>query len=383
MSVSYIPEKTKIILWGKAAGRCEYRGCNHRLWMDDVTTWEFNSAYIAHIIADSPNGPRGHATLSAALKEDLSNLMLLCDVHHRLVDKQDVAGHPVDLLQQMKKEHESRIDMLTSLQPNRKSEVLLYGARVGEIGAPVSFERSSHGMLPDWYPASRDPITIGTVNNVFTDREAEFWTVERRNLERQFADRIRQRLELRQIEHLSIFAIAPQPLLILLGSLLTDIPNAQVYHLFREPPDWRWRDHPEDFRLDVVHPQNTAGPPALVLSLTATVTDDRITAILGPNASIWKISVPEPAHDSLPSKQALSEYRKSVRLVLDKIKTAYGHDTELHIFPAMGVSTAVELGRIRQPKADMAFRIYDQNAVQGFQHALTISQHDMLEGGAK
>lgn len=98
MSVSNIPDWIKLCLWGKAAGRCQYEGCNHPLYRDDVTQCEFNSAYIAHIIADKPGGPRGDAVLSEKLKADITNLMLLCDPHHRLVDKVDVAGHPVERL---------------------------------------------------------------------------------------------------------------------------------------------------------------------------------------------------------------------------------------------------------------------------------------------
>jgi hypothetical protein len=75
MSVSYIPETVKIRLWGKAGGRCQYDGCNEALWTDSLTQAEFNSAYIAHIIADKPTGPRGDPTLSEQLKADISNLI--------------------------------------------------------------------------------------------------------------------------------------------------------------------------------------------------------------------------------------------------------------------------------------------------------------------
>lgn len=121
MSVSYISDWVKFCLWGKAAGRCQYDGCNHPLFRDDVTQAAFNSAYIAHIVADKPEGPRGHPTLSEALKSDLNNLMLLCDVHHRLVDKVDVAGHPVEKLQGMKRKHEERMELLASISEGRHS----------------------------------------------------------------------------------------------------------------------------------------------------------------------------------------------------------------------------------------------------------------------
>src|SRR5260221_13969749 len=70
MSVSYIPETVKLRLWGKTAGCCQYEGCNDQLWVDSLTKAEFNTAYIAHIIADSPDGPRGDPILSPQLKRE-------------------------------------------------------------------------------------------------------------------------------------------------------------------------------------------------------------------------------------------------------------------------------------------------------------------------
>ena len=78
------------------------RRMQQTVWQDDVTKAEFNTAYIAHIIADKPDGPRGDPVFSEQLKSDISNLMLLCDVHHRQIDKVDVPGHPVELLRDMK-----------------------------------------------------------------------------------------------------------------------------------------------------------------------------------------------------------------------------------------------------------------------------------------
>ena len=57
--------------------------------------------------------------------------MLMCDEHHRLIDKIDVQGHPAERLQLMKASHEARIELLTSLQEDKKSHVLLYGANIG------------------------------------------------------------------------------------------------------------------------------------------------------------------------------------------------------------------------------------------------------------
>jgi hypothetical protein len=161
MSVTGISETVKVRLWGKSAGRCQYDGCNKPLWQDDVTQAEFNTAYIAHVVADKPDGPRGDAVFSEQLKNDITNLMLLCDVHHRQIDKVDVAGHTVDLLRAMKARHENRIEIVGSLGPDRQSYVFLYGANAGDHDAPLSRTTAAKAMLPDRYPAEPHPIALG------------------------------------------------------------------------------------------------------------------------------------------------------------------------------------------------------------------------------
>jgi hypothetical protein len=374
MSVSYIPESVKLRLWGKAGGRCEYDGCNERLWLDSLTQAEFNGAYIAHIVADSPNGPRGDEILSAQLKSELSNLMLACDKHHRLIDKEQVKEHPVQRLQEMKQKHEERIDLLGSLMPEKQSHVLLYGANIGQQSAPLSAKSATEAMLPEWYPAESQPLEIGLRNSSITDKTAEYWQLERAHLEGKIGQQLRPRLAQGSIRHLSIFAIAPQPLLILLGTLLSDIPAAEVYQRHREPPSWKWTNGSEGFAYEIREPSEIAGPPALVFSLSATITDERIRIVI-PNASIWRISIPVPHNDFLKTRQQASDFRAFMRRVMDRIKARHGQDATIHIFPAMPVALAVELGRIRMPKADLPFAIYDEDrSGGGFRHALSIRE---------
>lgn len=375
MSVTSVPEKVRIRLWGKAAGRCQYSGCNTPLWLDTLTKHEFNAAYIAHIIADSPDGPRGHPVLSRQLESDLSNLMLLCDRHHRLIDNEDVEGHPAERLRAMKAAHEHRIEIVSSIEVDRQSHVLLYGANIGELASPVSYKMASCAMLPDWYPADTTPLSLGMKNSSFQDWTPEFWTIESSHLRRMVTQLVRPRLALEAVQHLSIFAIAPQPLLILLGFLLSDLQGAEVYQLHREPCDWRWQEDPECFEYLVSEPEEIKGPPALVLSLSATITEDRVTTVLGKNVSVWGITVPDPNNDFLRSRLQARQFRQHARRLMDKIKARHGKQGLLHVFPAMPVALAVELGRVIMPKSDLPLRIYDENRrLGGFVHALDLNE---------
>lgn len=366
MSITKIPERIKLLLWGKAGGRCEYEGCNELLWQDPLTKFEFNSAYIAHIIADKPKGPRGDVVLSKQLRLDLSNLMLLCDRHHRLIDHDQINEHSVERLIRMKEQHEQRIQFLTSLTENKHSHVLLYGANIGNHSSPISWDRTTPALLPDYYPAEKPAIELGMKNSSFADNHPDYWQIERENLQKLFSNRVKSRLIMGDINHLSIFALAPQPLLIELGHLLSDIPAAQVYQLHREPPNWKWQEDTDKVEYVVQRPANSNHKAvALILALSAKITPDRITNVLGSSVAIWTFTIAHPNNDFLKSREHLSAFRKSFRILMDVIKAEHGQNTLLHVFPAVLVSIAVEIGRVRMPKADLALRIYDQNSGTG------------------
>jgi len=376
MSVSYIPEKVKIRLWGKAAGRCQYDGCNKPLWLDSLTKAEFNTAYIAHIIGDKPGGPRGDVELSKKLRADIANLTLMCDEHHRLIDHEDVQRHPVERLREMKRKHEGRIELLTSLMENNRSYVLLYGANVGQQNASVSWKKATQAMLPNWYPAEKPAIELSLKNSSFHDHEENYWLIEQENLHRKFNQFVTPRLAAGHVEHFSIFALAPQPLLIELGRLLSDIPAAEVYQLHREEPNWIWQKHPEGFDYILHETDARNNIIALNLSLSASIDNSRITNVLGNDVSIWTLTIENPNNDFLKSRWQLILFRQKFRQLLDKIKLIHGQDTVLHLFPAVPVSVAVEIGRVWMPKADLPFRIYDQNRqTDGFSATFEISNN--------
>jgi hypothetical protein len=375
MSVSYIPERVKVRLWGKAGGRCEYEGCNTRLWLDSLTQVEFNAAYIAHIIADQPGGPRGDPKLSELLKSDITNLMLMCDKHHRLIDREDIPGHPVERLKAMKALHEKRIDAVTDIVQDKQSHVILYGANIGAQGSPLSLREAALNMLPDRYPASQQPLLLSLGNSSFEDRTPEFWQFEGLQVQNMVVQQIRPRIKSGEITHLSVFALAPQPLLMLLGYELSDIPFADVYQRRKEPQTWKWEDDPPSFDFTIIEPPNLkTGDAALVFALSASVTDERVTSVLGSDIPIWKVTIPEPDNDFVRSRVQTEAFRKLMRPLLDKIKATHSEKATIHVFPAMPVSLAVDFGRVLNAKSDLPLVVYDQNMkLGGFVKALSIN----------
>jgi len=378
MSVTDIPEKVRYLLWAKSAGRCEFDGCNKPLWRDGLTQIEMNFADVAHIIGDRSGGPRGNPIFSKAYCSDVSNLMLMCQEHHRMIDE-NVGAYPEKILRQMKHEHEERVEILTAITPDKTSNVIIYRGRVGKFQPKIDFRDAYQAMYPERYPASHQSINLGLANSSFMDNESEYWQIESANLERQFREKVKPFLtEDRERNHFSIFAFAPQPLLIKLGSLLSDLYPADVYQLHREPATWEWQPGPESFEYIVIEPSTRHPVVALNLSLSADIASDRIEKVLGAHPySEWRVTIKNPNNDFLKSKGQLNLFRKQFREVLNKIKVNHGEKAVINVFVAVPVSVAVEIGRVRQPKADLPFVIYDENInQQGFMHTLSIGVNE-------
>jgi len=105
-----ITDKTRKILWGKAGGFCSR--CKSKLFEgDNNSTQETVKGEECHIIAQSPNGPRGDKSYQKNKLDLYENLILLCRNCHVIIDKKtDV--YTIEKLLNIKKEHEDWIKMI-------------------------------------------------------------------------------------------------------------------------------------------------------------------------------------------------------------------------------------------------------------------------------
>jgi hypothetical protein len=373
MSTTKIPDKIIKLLLIKSGGRCQYKGCNISLYQDLITKRFFNKAYLAHIVADSPGGPRGDVTRSTLLAKELSNIMLLCDTHHRLIDRIEVDEHSESLLLEMKKEQEERIERITAINPNSQSHIITYKANVGQHTPVLLYETLVEYLLPEHYPAQSNTIDLGLTDSPIRDKDEEFWITEVKVLNENFNQRLVNSIRQQNIKHISLFAFAPMPLLVKLGTLINDIQNVEIYQPIRNPKTWKLSNDSIDTTYKISKPKSINPLVALNISLSATINNERITKMLGDDCSIYTLTIDTPFNDYLQSKIQLQDFSIAMRHLFDEIKSNYTSKTELHIFPAMPIAIAIELGRIWMPKADMPLTIYDENKTfNGFNKTIEI-----------
>lgn len=354
-----IPENIKLELWVKSAGRCEFNACNQPVWYNGLTLSEGNFAEVAHIIGSSKKGPRGNDD-SEILQQDISNLMLLCQRCHKEIDDNE-DNYSVELLRTWKRNHENRIEIVTGIKENFHSHIVTYKANIGQHSPTFDFKYLSNYLLPNFYPAQTLNIDLGLPDSPFRDKDDFFWQAELKTLETNFDERLATLLRKNIVTHISLFAFAPMPLLIKLGTLLNDIHNVEIHQPVRNPKTWNLSDDDAKIEYQTIEPKEHFETVALNISLSADIDNVRIQNVLGANCSIYILTIANPYNDFLQTKEQLKEFSKVIKILFNLIKLKYNNKTTLNIFPAMPIATAIELGRSWMPKVDMPLAIFDEN----------------------
>lgn len=375
----YIGVPTQCMLWGRSAGRCEFKGCNKILYRSSVTQELANLAEKAHIYSFSEEGPRGRGKFAKHPKDlnNLENLMLVCESCHKIIDtEQKTKKYNADLISSWKKEHEQRVEIVTGIASDQKTHVIFYESNISKQSSRLEKIEAYEAIFPDRYPVSSEPIRL-SMDWKAQDNRDSFWATESENLNAEFKSKIEPLLREREQPtlHFTVFALASMPLLIQLGSLFTDKVNVDVRQKLREPITWRWQKAPVDFDFVIQEPEHFDGRPVLVFSLTDKIEHQRIFDVLGTKVSIWEITTNEQfiGPNMIISSEQLGIFRTKVRDLLNRIRHEHDHESTLSIFPTMSISCSIELGRVRMPKVEMPWDIYDHNnEAKSFIKAITL-----------
>lgn len=362
---SPIPIKTQLNLWILSAGRCEFPGCNKSLLSDSLTLKEDNYSQIAHIIADSEKGPRGHEILSKELAKDFSNLMLLCPNHHKLIDGKNKSDYPPELLKLYKVRHEERIRIQTEIQEDHTTTVLRFMSKIGTQPINISVAQVYKAIFPN-YPSDEKGITID-LTNFDLDDDSNYWSSMVKQIDKEVGKHFSVGNDNKKISHLSIFAIGSIPLLMQLGYSLGNIIGVDLYQRHRDTQDWIWKQQSlNNFNYQVTKPtKKKTKDIALLLSLSGKLNDSELSHVLDSNFVKYEITIENPAVDFLKTSGQIEQFRSIYRNVISEIRELYGGDCRIHLFPAIPTSIAIVCGKELLRKVDPEILIYQKNHIDG------------------
>ena len=366
---------TRVLLFTRAGGRCEFDNCNRYLLIHHVTHQSGNFAQMAHIVAFRRAGPRGDAPLSSAERNDSSNLMLLCPQCHKLIDDNPDL-YTVEALQGFKKDHEDRIQMLTAAKADKQTAALVLKAVIGSSPVAIPLADMQSAVAP-FYLGQREVHLIDLAS--VTERRTEAYWESGVETIQDNTQRFYDSLRLAGVANIAVFALAPIPLLVALGSCLSNKFPTSLFQRHRDTDDWRWKEDgdPVEFNCRMLHEGTEPHRVALVCSLSGAVpTADYPSAVDG-SFTVYEItpSGMAPSFDCLRLRDSLEAFRACYRSTLQRVTSGHPGVREIHLIPAVPAPAAVAMGLDRMPKAHPHLVVYDKGWEAGFERTIVVGAH--------
>jgi hypothetical protein len=363
-----------------AAWRCQFAGCGKDLRRHAATGAPNRSSYFAHIIASSPNGPRGDALLSDQLSADIENFLLLCDDCHRRIDRQDPDRFTVDVLRRMRRQSIADVRrLLTALQYAEALPVVVMGNIAGQsphfdareaeeamwtrkrrmtVGHPVAFFENGWNQ--------HNPHSAGYWSALFNGVQAEI---------PQLRKLLRSPAAGDSSTPLAVFPLHGTSVLVLAGRVFGEATATTVFQFrrdrSRDAEGGRWGydaqavpASPSKYSLAELRvPQASEQEAALIVALTFDPAVERFPRAVqsGGAVSIPALKLSASGSlgpDILQSPVDLDEVSQLLGEAVRKLQDDWRMKT-VHLFVAAPASVAFKMGQKLQARHQSAFVCYE------------------------
>jgi SMODS-associated and fused to various effectors sensor domain len=279
-----IKDSVRNALWARTSGRCTL--CNRRL-LGDSRTYMHSVllAELAHNIGATagPNSPRREHREVPIDTEAEENLLLVCHDCHRLIDHPEhIDFFPPEKLREIKEAFERRIEMVTENGGLTRTAALRVGCWIRGSLALASQREVAETLLAVNYLGLVETQPSGEFTCWIGGRAGGrgYWDAAQQSID-DTLHLVRQAVDSGDVEHISVFAVAPIPLLVYLGWQLDDKTPTRIFQKQRDQfVGWSWADQSDPIDFAVLGPEaDTAAEEVVLLcSVTSDVNDDGGTA---------------------------------------------------------------------------------------------------------
>lgn len=377
----YVSESTRIRIWAKAAGRCVL--CATYLLDGADSFWHaIPVGQTAHIIGagSGMNAPRGESDLDANARAFEENLLLLCySCHKRIDDKVYRDKYTEDFLTQKKQLHERRVREVTDFAILRPTSVVTVSADIRGTAAPVSLSQVAEALRPEGYTGLGDDTRNGafTLHLPGNSNDGWAWDAHRTELDRLTA-RVAEAVTAGDIETISVFALAPIPSLVYLGSKLDDKTETRLFRRKRvdDVTAWAWADGIQTPKFDVtrISSPTPANEATVIVELTSPVKESRLPSGL---TSLPRVKISptgqKPHPELISTRAALEEFGRAWREALARIENDFPDVRMLHLIASVPAPAAISMGRYRMRTAQPRMVVY-QLTDEGYETAMEVTE---------
>lgn len=332
-----------------AHGRCMFEGCGTKLQIDETTGVEGNYGYLAHNVASSENGPRGIKGLSDEFSDEPSNILLLCDKHHRLIDKIAAADYPASRLSKMRADFCSTASKLLdglSYEPVPAISVIWPVVQRNVISPPSNLQINQSMAKIKWRMASEllspgsdnDSILKNLGPETFRSIWPKFITEE--------ADRIISCIGRNQYRA-ALFAFGPMPQLIALGAKIGNKQEIIPMLRYRDGNQWIWpADAPQGKTYDIFGLDNLdKNENEIILTLSFTNHPEQFNNFITEyKLKTVQIKANEFGNGALAHPIDGINFMSEMHCLMHKLKDKYGVKC-IHILPCASNAVCVFFGK--------------------------------------
>ena len=370
----------ELILYVRAGGRCEFDGCNKYLLRNPLTLTQANFGKKAHIVAFKESGARGRQGRRPKDINALSNLMLLCPTCHDEVDKHP-DKYPRRSLERYKAAHEKRIELVTAAGPDRKTTIVQFKARIGgkqvAIPAPDVF-----AAVAPRFPEDEQGLVIDC--SAFDDRSPHFIEQAVAEIDRRIDSLLEPRMQGEPPRHISLFAFGPIPLLVHLGSKLSDKLPVDFFQFHRDTKSWAWKVQGETAHYTHSKLRGGTDPTrvALILSLSGKIAATDLPLEVDETFSVYELTLEDQTPNTmfLNTRADLTAFRVAYQRLLGEILAGHGMLDTMYLFPAIPLPIAALCGHDLLNKTHPSLWVYDHDKAKiGFTYQLSLSRE--FDGG--
>jgi hypothetical protein len=266
----------------------------------------------------------------------------------------------VSVLQKYKESHEDRIFHVTGLGPDKKTTVVQLKARIAGQTIAIPVAQVTKAVAPR-YPtdAKGHLIDLTAINSEGKAFIEEACRCIKHKVERLYEPG----MDVHETRHISLFALAPIPLLVYLGSQLSNKVPVDVFQRHRDTEDWVWKDSgiPAEYRFDKIREGRGHGRIALILSLSGKIKAEALPSGIDEQFTIYELTLAnmEPNPTYLCQRDDLTRFKDAYQAALRTIARECGQCDAIHLFPGVPAPVAVFCGRELLPKVDPKLIVYD------------------------
>lgn len=181
------------------------------------------------------------------------------------------------------------------------------------------------------------------------------------------------------------FGIAPIPLAIHLGYLVSGLRNVRVFQKHHDEKYWKWEqaDSLIEIITEDVPNDYYKGKGEVVLRCSATypVHKESVQDIVNDPIKETVLSVRNPERDIFTSEESLKEYASAFRGILDKIANALPGVDTIHLFGGLPTGLAFLIGQEIQKNIhpDIAVYDYKRDEIPCYQQVFLVQRDPIVE----